>query len=137
MFNRVGNLTVLSLRKEINQIIEEYCGSKASGDQLNDISTIRIYWKYFNSVEDEEMKQEEIVNEQQADTKKTFYLYTNNTIRELVYDDLEALLPYVSLRVKEKVNLGLHYMSQKPEKLREVSLLRKQLNREPMNQQGK
>lgn len=25
MFNRVGNLTVLSLRKEINQIIEEYC----------------------------------------------------------------------------------------------------------------
>jgi hypothetical protein len=27
MFNRVGNLTVLSLRKEINQIIEEYCGT--------------------------------------------------------------------------------------------------------------
>jgi hypothetical protein len=27
MFNRVGNMTVLSLRKEINQIIEEYCTS--------------------------------------------------------------------------------------------------------------
>jgi hypothetical protein len=27
MFNRVGNLTVLSLRKEINYIIEEYCQS--------------------------------------------------------------------------------------------------------------
>jgi hypothetical protein len=25
MFNRVGNMTILSLRKEINQIIEEYC----------------------------------------------------------------------------------------------------------------
>ena len=42
---------------------------------------------------------------------KTFYLYSNNMMKELVYRDLEALLPYVCFRVSDKVNLGLHYMT--------------------------
>jgi|LauGreDrversion4_2_1035121.scaffolds.fasta_scaffold102262_1 hypothetical protein len=55
MFNRVGNLTVLSLKKEINHIIEEYCGALKinSNDSLNDFSTIRIYWKYLKTLEDD------------------------------------------------------------------------------------
>lgn len=50
MFNRVGNLTVLSLRKEINQIIEEHCTNSKAGvlniNEMHDFASIRIYWKY-------------------------------------------------------------------------------------------
>lgn len=55
MFNRVGNLTVLSLRKEINQIIEECCTSSRQGvnqADLNDFSAVRIYWHYFSLSEE-------------------------------------------------------------------------------------
>ncbi len=112
MFNRVGNLTVLSLKKEINHIIEEYCGASKSNqsDSLNDFSTIRIYWKYLNTLQ-EEQKMEDGQVKQLEEKSKTFYLYSNNSIQELLYKDLEALVPNASLRVKEKINLGLHYMS--------------------------
>lgn len=55
-------------------------------------------------MEDGEVKQPE-------EKSKTFYLYSNNSIQELFYKDLEALVPNASLRVKEKINLGLHYMN--------------------------
>ncbi len=115
MFNRVGNMTVLSLRKEINQIIEEYCtSSKNTQDtskELKDFSTVRIYWKHFDlknvqNEEDVEMKEHE-----SSISGKTYYLSSNNQIKEIAYNDLEALLPYVCFRVNDKVNLGLHYMS--------------------------
>ena len=51
------------------------------------------------------------MKEAQATPDKTLYLYTNNTMKEVVYRDLEALLPYVCFRVKDKVNLGLHYLT--------------------------
>lgn len=41
---------------------------------------------------------------------KVFYLYQNEALQRVAKSDLEALLPYVSARVKDKVNLGLHYM---------------------------
>jgi hypothetical protein len=41
---------------------------------------------------------------------KSFYLYHNETLRLIAKNDLEALLTYVSNRVKDKVNLGLHYL---------------------------
>jgi hypothetical protein len=46
MFNRVGNLTVLSLRRETNQVIEEYCTSQKNLNlaDMGDFSTVRIYW---------------------------------------------------------------------------------------------
>lgn len=49
MFNRVGNLTVLSLKKEINLIIEESINIKKeiNTDTLSDFSAIRIYWKFY------------------------------------------------------------------------------------------
>ncbi len=37
------------------------------------------------------------------------------------------------MRVKEKVNLGLHYMSQKPEMMREIMQLRKNVFSEFIN----
>jgi hypothetical protein len=54
MFNRVGNLTVLSLKKEINQIIEEHCTNNKTGainvNDMHDFSSVRIYWDYNNGV---------------------------------------------------------------------------------------
>ena len=50
MFNRVGNLTVLSLKKEINLIIEEMIyGAKKEIilDNLSDFAAIRVYWKFY------------------------------------------------------------------------------------------
>jgi hypothetical protein len=47
----------------------------------------------------------------QEEKTKAYYLYSNNQFKELLNKDLEALLPYASLRVKDKINLGLHYMS--------------------------
>ncbi len=106
-------MTILSLRKEINQIIEEYCtqtrSTALSGRDLKDFSTVRIYWKHFD-LDREETKDTELLEVHKINPK-TYYLYNNNLMKELVYDDIEALLPYVSFRVKEKVNLGLHYMS--------------------------
>lgn len=138
MFNRVGNLTVLSLKKEINHIIEEYCGASKSSsvDSLNDFSTIRIYWKYLKSL-DEDLKMEDGENIVQDEKSKAYYIYSNNQMKELLYKDLESLVPYASLRVKEKVNLGLHYMSQKPEMIREIMQLRKNVFSEFINQQSK
>lgn len=52
---------------------------------------------------------------------KAFYLFTNNQIKELAYNDLEALLPYVCFRVNEKVNLGLHYLCQNPDEIRLIA----------------
>lgn len=132
MFNRVGNMTILSLRKEINQIIEEYCTQTRStaltGKDLKDFSTVRIYWRHFD-LDLEEAKDTEM-HEAHKKTLKTFYLYNNNMMKELVFDDIEALLPFVSFRVKEKVNLGLHYMSQDLEKMKELNELRKQKSQE-------
>jgi len=115
MFNRVGNMTILSLRKEINQIIEEYCtqtrSTADSSKDLKDFSTVRIYWRHFDLDKDEAKEEDVSMKETQATPDKTLYLYTNNTIKEVVYRDLEALLPYVCFRVKDKVNLGLHYLT--------------------------
>jgi|LauGreDrversion4_2_1035121.scaffolds.fasta_scaffold81700_1 hypothetical protein len=100
MFNRVGNLTVLSLRREINQIIEEYCTSqKYVPDDLNDFATVRIYWRCFQPSGEQNSRRFE----------KAFYLYQQDSLIELAKNDLEALLPHTSIRVREKVNLGLHY----------------------------
>lgn len=105
MFNRVGNLTVLSLRREINQIIEDYCSTskQTTITDIGDFATLRIYWKYASE------------SMQSAPSRdKSFYLYSNNLVQEIARNDLETLLPFVSARVKEKVNLGLHYMGQEP-----------------------
>ena len=52
-------MTILSLRKEINQIIEEYCTqTKSTADSqkdLKDFSTVRIYWRHFD-LDKEEIK---------------------------------------------------------------------------------
>lgn len=50
MFNRVGNLTVLSLKKEINQIIEEMINGNKKEiniDILTDFAAVRVYWKFY------------------------------------------------------------------------------------------
>lgn len=120
MFNRVGNLTILSLKKEINQIIEEYCTSSktaANSNDLNDFSTVRIYWHYFlpNEARDKDVEmspENRIVSKALENKEKAIYLYHGNSLRELPKGDLEALLPYVSYRIKDKVNLGLHYLGQ-------------------------
>jgi len=61
MFNRVGNLTILSLSKKRNALIEAYhentelnihCNYKLSRkpmknlEKFTDYSSLRIYWKY-------------------------------------------------------------------------------------------
>lgn len=100
MFNRVGNLTVLSLRREINQIVEEQCSTqKTPVSELNDFATVRIYWRYFTP------KGEPLP----PAWGKAFYLYTGTGLREVASHDLEAIVPHVSARIREKVNLGLHY----------------------------
>jgi hypothetical protein len=75
---------------------------------VKDFSTVRIYWRHFDL--DKEETPDAIMRG--PTTEKGFYLYSNNMMKELVYKDLEAILPYVCFRVKEKVNLGLHYMYQ-------------------------
>ena len=127
MFNRVGNLTVLSLRKEINQIIEECCTSLKqviNQQDLNDFSTVRIYWQYFLPTE------EKLVD----DGAKAFYLYQQNQVMEVAKNDLEAILPHVSFRVKEKVKLGLHYLGQDQEALSELAVRRKTVDSTQVNQ---
>jgi hypothetical protein len=132
MFNRVGNMTILSLRKEINQIIEEYCTmTKSTSDSqkdLKDFSTVRIYWRHFD-LDKEETKIEDVQMRDSAGVilqppEKSFYLYNNSMMKELVYRDLEALLPYVCFRVRDKVNLGLHYMTQDLDKMKALEDLR-------------
>ena len=84
---------------------------------------MRIYWRHFD-FDKEEGKDNTIdvsMNEGPKPTsEKGFYLYSNNMMKELVYKDLEAILPYVCFRVKEKVNLGLHYMSQDHDQMKQL-----------------
>lgn len=74
---------------------------------------MRIYWRHFDLDKEEVPPQggDVVMSEGHKSFDKSFYLYCNNMMKELVYEDLEAILPYVCFRVKEKVNLGLHYMS--------------------------
>lgn len=68
-------------------------------EDLNDFSAVRIYWRYFQPS-----------GEQLASPfNKAFYLYQQDNLNELAKNDLEALLPHTSIRIKEKVKLGLHY----------------------------
>lgn len=109
MFNRVGNLTVLSLKKEINQIIEESMSSAKKeiiADNLTDFSAVRIYWKFYK---DPSLSQEDPLSNDPCQMLKSYYLYCNNQIRELVKNDLQSVLPYASDRIKDKVRLGLHF----------------------------
>lgn len=134
MFNRVGNLTVLSLRKETNQIIEEQCSTSKQAiplSELNDFATVRIYWKYFTP------KEEDIVNTIEQKPGKAFYLYSNNSLSEMALNDLESLLPHVSIRVKEKVKLGLHYQSQESAELALIKERRELIDSEQMPEKGK
>jgi hypothetical protein len=80
MFNRVGNLTVLSLKQNVNQIIEEISqtGTKIitnDNPQISDFATIRIYWRFF---QDPEMKVEDENVGQPSKLKKGFFIYFNN-----------------------------------------------------------
>ncbi len=52
------------------------------------------------------------LSEKSKSYEKAFYVYSNNSFREMAKGDLENLIPNVSMRVREKVNLGLHYLSQ-------------------------
>ena len=81
MFNRVGNLTVLSLRKEINQIIDD----KLNPDQLCDFATMRVYWKFYS---DALLNIEDPSACDPCTMMKTYFLYSNNQVKEFLKGDL-------------------------------------------------
>ena len=41
--------------------------------------------------------------------KKSYFMYNNNTIRELLKNELNFLLNYSSEKIREKVQIGIHY----------------------------
>lgn len=68
---------------------------------LSDFSTLRIYWKFYM---DKEMT---LVDEENLDPRKlrkSYFLYFNNTIREVVKNDIPLALSFCSEKIKEKTH---------------------------------
>ena len=92
MFNRVGNLTVLSLSRRRNAIIEnlhtyknksntwhDRLRRKFPEEEFTDFASIRIYWKYPET----ESKQDEISVNKGPPDQKGYFMFTNEKVHEL------------------------------------------------------
>ena len=118
MFNRVGNLTVLSLSKRRNTVIEnlhtyktksstwaERLKSKVPDKDLPDYAAVRIYWKYPDATEYEQMKsnattETEISKALGPNAKKGFYLFHDqDRVTEITENDPAQLYSYCSRRL--------------------------------------
>jgi len=95
-------LTVLSLKKEINQIIEEAPGSEQN---LSDFATVRIYWRFY---QDKQLQMEEPNCFNPSLLKKGYFLYSNNQIREINKNEFEMLIQFSSDKVKDKVQWAIN-----------------------------
>lgn len=109
MFNRVGNLTVLSLSKRRNAVIENLHAfknrSKTWADRLvrkttdkdsQDYAAVRIYWKYPE-------QGEHIPESSRLSDRKGFYLFHNgDQVTEVSYSDLDLLHQFYSRRLQEQ-----------------------------------
>ena len=111
MFNRVGNLTVISLSKRRNAVIEnlhafrtksstwaERMKSKVPDKDFQDYAAVRIYWKYPDKKTYEQMKSE-AANEAQLSKalgplpKKGFYLFHDgDRVTEIAENDPDCTL---------------------------------------------
>jgi len=99
MFNRVGNLTILSLAKKRNLLIENLHNQPKNStfrpdfknqnlDGVEDYSSIRIYWKYDK-------------NSVNQPKQKGFYLFKNDKVSEVGRNDYVELASAVSRRTRE------------------------------------
>ncbi len=104
MFNRVGNLTVLSLKKEINQIIDEGRNVNLSFDQ-SDFSTVRIYWRFYK---DQNLQIEDPLSSEPLSLSKAFFLYSNNQVRELSKLDFYSIMQFASEKVRDKIQYAIN-----------------------------
>lgn len=106
MFNRVGNLTVLSLSKRRNAVIEnlhafknrsktwaERLARKASEKENQDYAAVRIYWKYPTNNDRKTEFNGPLEN-------KGFYLFHSvDQVTEIGQNDLDLLYHYYSRRL--------------------------------------
>ena len=99
MFNRAGNLTILSLGNEANTLIEnlpadknqsntwhDRLKKKAATENVTDFASIRIYWRYPEA-------------SKQPDGKACF-MFTKNGYTEVANTARNELLQYANLRTK-------------------------------------
>jgi len=109
MFNRVGNLTVLSLSKRRNAIIEnlhtyrnksntwhDRQKRKFPEEDFSDFASVRIYWKYPETSETVEPG----VN-YGPPSNKGFYMFSQDKVLELEKYQYDKVLPILSRRVQE------------------------------------
>ena len=105
MFNRVGNLTVLSLSRRRNAIIEnlhtyknksntwhDRLRRKFPEEEFTEFASMRIYWKY------PETAGEPGVNNGPPD-QKGYYLFTNDKVEELKKCEYEKVFDKFSRRI--------------------------------------
>jgi hypothetical protein len=64
-----------------------------------DFSTIRVYWKFYY---DHKLEIEDENSMNPMKMRKSYFLYFNNTIREVTKNDLHYILSYASEKIKEK-----------------------------------
>ena len=109
MFNRVGNLTVLSLSRRRNAIIEnlhtyknksntwhDRLRRKFPEEEFSDFTSIRIYWKY-----PEGQNAEPGVNRGPPD-EKGYFMFSNDAVEELRKFEYGRVWPVLSRRIREQ-----------------------------------
>jgi len=120
MFNRVGNLTVLSLSRHRNALIEnlhafrhkaatwaDRLNRKVSEKELPDYAAVRIYWKYADQEKYESMKSQ--VNDESnlkrvsgpMDHKGFYLFHDGDQVTEITTKDIDCLSRHFNLRLRD------------------------------------
>ena len=110
MFNRVGNLTVLSLSRRRNAIVEnlhtyknksntwhDRLRRKFPEEEFTDFSSIRIYWKY-PKIDAKSAPVEPGVNNGPPE-EKGYFMFTNDKVLELEKYQYDNIFPMLSRRI--------------------------------------
>lgn len=120
MFNRVGNLTVLSLSRHRNALIEnlhafrhkaatwaDRLNRKVSEKELPDYAAVRIYWKYADQEKYESMKSQ--ANDESnlkrisgpMDHKGFYLFHDGDQVTEITTKDIDCLSRHLNLRLHD------------------------------------
>ena len=112
MFNRVGNLTLLSLSRRRNSIIEslhtfthenrrwqERLNLRFPEEEQSDFASLRIYWKY---QAEEDVPMDEPGEEHKGPpAHKSYFLFHNNRVQEVERHDFSKIRKFINRRLEE------------------------------------
>lgn len=126
MFNRVGNLTILSLSRRRNAVIEslhtfthqnlkstwhERFNLRFPEEDQTDFSSIRIYWNYkANSAKTAEMTAKQDTSKSKRGgppNSKGYFLFTGNKVLDVARHDYSKLKKFVNRRLLEHLGSKL------------------------------